>query len=61
MEAYALARVCALEGTQFACVKYLTDGADHTAADDWRRNVHKAADEFLRLFLSLERQAGLAD
>ena len=61
MEAYALARVCALEGTQFACVKYLTDGADHTAADDWRRIVHKAAEEFLRLFLSLERQAGVAD
>jgi adenosylhomocysteine nucleosidase len=61
MEAYALARVCALEGTQFACVKYLTDGADHTAADDWRRNVHKAAHEFLRLFLSLEPQTGNAD
>jgi adenosylhomocysteine nucleosidase len=61
MEAYALARVCVLEGTQFACVKYLTDGADHTAADDWRRNVHKAADEFLRLYLSLQRQAGVAD
>jgi adenosylhomocysteine nucleosidase len=61
MEAYALARVCALEGTQFACVKYLTDGADHTAADDWRRNVHKAAYEFLRLFLTLESQTGDAD
>jgi adenosylhomocysteine nucleosidase len=61
MEAYALARVCVLERTQFACAKYLTDGADHTAADDWRRNVHKAADEFLRLYLSLEQQAGVAD
>lgn len=61
MEAYALARVCALERTQFACVKYLTDGADHAAADDWRRNVHKAAHEFLRLYLSLERQTGDLD
>jgi adenosylhomocysteine nucleosidase len=55
MEAYALARICRLERTQFACVKYLTDGADHAAADDWRRNVHKAAGEFLRLFSSLRR------
>lgn len=55
MEAYALAKVCWLERTQFACVKYVTDGADHAAADDWQSNVHKAADEFLRLFISLDR------
>jgi len=61
MEAYALAKICALERTQFVCVKYLTDGADHGAADDWRSNVHKAAGEFLRLFLSLQSQARSAD
>jgi hypothetical protein len=31
----------------------VTDGADHGAADDWQQNVHKAADEFLRLFTSI--------
>jgi adenosylhomocysteine nucleosidase len=55
MEAYALAKVCWTEQAQFACAKYVTDGADHTAADDWQRNVHKAADAFLHLYMSLER------
>jgi adenosylhomocysteine nucleosidase len=50
MEAYALAKVCRLMGAAFGCVKYVTDGADHAAADDWQSNVHKAADEFLRLY-----------
>jgi adenosylhomocysteine nucleosidase len=53
MEAYALAKVCWHESARFACVKYVTDGADHTAADDWQRNVHVAAEEFLQLFRSL--------
>ncbi len=53
MEAYALAKVCWREGAQFACVKYVSDGADHTAASDWQRNVHKAADEFLRLYAGI--------
>jgi adenosylhomocysteine nucleosidase len=53
MEAYALAKVCWHENARFACVKYVTDGADHTAADDWQRNVHVAAEEFLRLYRSL--------
>ena len=53
MEAYALAKVCWRHKAAFACVKYVTDGADHGAADDWQQNVHKAADEFLRLFASI--------
>jgi adenosylhomocysteine nucleosidase len=55
MEAYALAKVCWLEKARFACAKYVSDGADHTAADDWRRNVHKAADDFLNLYRSVVR------
>src|ERR1700760_188733 len=53
MEAYALAKVCWHNQAKFACVKYVTDGADHGAAADWQQNVHKAADEFLRLFQTL--------
>jgi adenosylhomocysteine nucleosidase len=55
MEAYALAKVCWKEQAQFGCAKYVTDGADHAAANDWQRNVHKAADEFLRLYRDLPR------
>jgi adenosylhomocysteine nucleosidase len=54
MEAYALAKVCWHESAKFACVKYISDGADHTAADDWQRNAHKAAEDFMRLFRGLE-------
>jgi adenosylhomocysteine nucleosidase len=58
MEAYALAKVCWLEDAPFACAKYVTDGADHAAADDWRSNVHKAAEDFLALYRSLEPVRG---
>jgi adenosylhomocysteine nucleosidase len=54
MEAYALAKVCRNEKARFACAKYVTDGADHAAAEDWQRNVHKAAEEFLQLFRDLQ-------
>jgi adenosylhomocysteine nucleosidase len=54
MEAYALAKVCWYENASFACVKYVTDGADTSAANDWQRNVHKAAEEFLQLFRGLK-------
>jgi adenosylhomocysteine nucleosidase len=53
MEAYALAKVCWHENAAFGCVKYVTDGADHAAPDDWQRNVHVAAAEFLQLFRDL--------
>jgi adenosylhomocysteine nucleosidase len=56
MEAYALAKVCWHENAAFGCVKYVTDGADHAAADDWQRNVHVAAEEFLQLFRGLENR-----
>ncbi len=55
MEAYALAKVCWREEAPFGCVKYVSDGADHEAADDWQRNVHRAADEFLKLYASVVR------
>jgi adenosylhomocysteine nucleosidase len=50
MEAFAFAKVCWHARAQFACAKYVTDGADAAAADDWHLNVHKAAEEFLNLY-----------
>jgi adenosylhomocysteine nucleosidase len=50
MEAYALAKACWHDKAPFACAKFVTDGADHAAADDWQRNLHKAAEAFLRLY-----------
>lgn len=57
MEAYALAKVCWLEGTRFLCVKYVTDGADHAAVADWQSNLPRAAAEFLRLYRRLAEAA----
>lgn len=53
MEAYAFAKVCRAYGASFACVKYVTDGADHAAAASWQDNVHKAAQRFLDLYRSM--------
>lgn len=55
MEGYALAKVCWLEGVVFTAVKYVTDGADHAAGQDWHSNLKLAADRFLALY-RLERQ-----
>lgn len=49
MEAYALAKVCQLENVPFACAKYVTDGADGSAHEDWARNLEHAAAAFKQL------------
>jgi len=53
MEAFALAKVCHIEGTPFACAKFVSDGADHAAASDWQTNLHRAAEHFLSLYREL--------
>jgi len=53
MEAYALAKVCRVERADFACAKFVSDGADEAAARDWQRNVAGAADSFVGLYLEL--------
>ncbi len=50
MEAYALAKVCKSEGAPFACAKYITDGADETAAADWQDSLSHAAAAFWDLY-----------
>ncbi len=46
MEAYALALIAMKENIPFLCLKYISDGADGLAADDWSVHVHKAAKAF---------------
>jgi len=55
MEAYALAKACLAEGVPFACAKYISDGADHAAADDWQASLPKAAAAFMALYRTLSR------
>jgi adenosylhomocysteine nucleosidase len=53
MEAYALAKVCWLEGVPFACAKYVSDGADEHAAGHWETELETAASAFVRLYREL--------
>ncbi len=46
MEAYALATIAMKEKIPFLCLKYISDGADDNAADDWTVLVHKASVAF---------------
>jgi adenosylhomocysteine nucleosidase len=50
MEAYALAKVCHLEGARFGCAKFVTDGADASAGSDWQSNLPVAATAFWQLY-----------
>jgi adenosylhomocysteine nucleosidase len=43
MEAYPIAWVAMKEQIPFLCLKYITDGADGTAAVDWQTSVQFAA------------------
>lgn len=55
MEAYALAKVCWLRGARFLAIKYITDGADHAAADAWKENLKSAPERFLEVYRRLQR------
>lgn len=46
MEAYVLAMIAMKEKIPFLCLKYISDGADDNAAEDWIVQVHKAAESF---------------
>lgn len=52
MEAYALAKICRAENVEFVCVKYISDGADGKAADDWEVALEDASG---KLFLEYRR------
>lgn len=49
MEAYALAMIAMKENIPFLCLKYISDGADDNAAEDWTVQVHRAAEAYGRI------------
>jgi len=53
MEAYAVAKACRIAGAEFACAKFVSDGADEHAARHWKENVAGAAERFLGLYREL--------
>jgi len=50
MEAYAIAKVCRQNGVGFAAVKYITDGSDHNAHNDWQQNLVPGAKALLEVY-----------
>ena len=53
MEAFALARVCLMERARFACVKFVTDGADSDSAAHWEAALEAASHAFERVYREL--------
>jgi len=49
MEAYALAKVCVYYAVPFISFKYITDGADDSAHDDWKANLADGVIEFKKV------------
>lgn len=50
MEGYALAKICQLEKIPFICIKYISDGADGKAAEDWHDSVSDSAAELYDIY-----------
>ena len=49
MESYAIAKFCLLNDLDFYCYKFVSDNANKEAAEDWKKNVSKGAEEFKKL------------
>tara|TARA_R100000008_G_scaffold86021_2_gene77560 strand:- start:1642 stop:2214 length:573 start_codon:yes stop_codon:yes gene_type:complete len=49
MEAYAIAKCCHECGVDFVSFKYITDGADEDAANEWIENCKKGASAFVQI------------
>lgn len=50
MEGYALAKVCRKMGVQLISLKYITDGADGAAHEDWSQNLLPGAQKLLAAY-----------
>ena len=46
MEAYAVAKVCAIKNVAFRCFKFVSDNANTDADQDWVKNVAKGKELF---------------
>lgn len=55
MEGYAIAKVCRKMGVQLISLKYITDGADHKAHEDWAANLIPGAQALLSHYKQMVR------
>ncbi|MFT3949523.1 MAG: hypothetical protein QM763_21350 [Agriterribacter sp.] len=54
MEAYSLAYIAMKKNIPFLFLKYISDGADGMAADDWTIQVHNAAAAFKKILAAIK-------
>lgn len=52
MESYPIAKFCVLNNIDFHCYKYISDNANHDAANDWELNMKNGADLFVQSVLN---------
>jgi adenosylhomocysteine nucleosidase len=50
MEAFAIAKVCKKMQIRFHSIKYITDGSDHSAHNDWVANLKPASQALLQFY-----------
>ena len=50
MEAYALAKICNIHNISFKCYKYISDYTNDDSPNDWIKNCHKGATNFISLY-----------
>jgi len=50
MEAYAIAKTCIKFNVGFTSIKYITDGEDHNAHNDWQANLITGAHKLLEIY-----------
>ena len=48
MEAYAIAKICKMNDIDFRCFKYISDQADDNAGHDWKENVARGKELFIK-------------
>lgn len=53
MEAFALARICNREKIPFGCVKFISDGADGKAAENWEQSLADGAQKLRQAYDSI--------
>ena len=55
MEAYAIAKVCKKFQVPFASIKFVSDGADHTAHQDWQVSLEEGARVLMNAYREITR------
>lgn len=54
MEAYAMAKVCKRLNKKFISIKYITDGSDDKAHNDWKENLRPASEKLFSIYKGLK-------